>query len=120
MCVCAVVLSCSADEVPAAAAEVSGVPGGREGAGGSAGAQGRAHASQVQHGADPRSEWVSSAGHSGMMRLNASVNTESQLQTFIFVAYCSSEHQLQLYHCTAGISGVFLRFEGWPAYIVHI
>ena len=69
MYVCPVVLSCTADEVPAAAAEVPGILGGREGPGGPAGPQSRAHASQVQHGANPCSEWVSSPGYSGILML---------------------------------------------------
>lgn len=44
----------SAYEVPAAAAEVPGVSGGRQSPGGSAGAPGRADATQVQHRPHPR------------------------------------------------------------------
>lgn len=42
-------LCCSADEVPAPAAEVSGVSGGREGSRSTAGAQSRTHTPEVQH-----------------------------------------------------------------------
>ena len=52
--------TCAAYEVPAAAAEVSGVSGGWEGPGGPAGPQSRAHSSQVQHRAHPHLKRVSS------------------------------------------------------------
>lgn len=48
----------SAHEVPAAAAEVPGVPGGRQSSGGSAGAPGRADTPQVQHRSHPRTQRV--------------------------------------------------------------
>ena len=48
----------AADEVPAVAAKVPGVPGGRQGAGGPAGAPRRAHTAKVQHGPHPRPQRV--------------------------------------------------------------
>lgn len=73
--------SLSAYEVPAAATEVLGVSGGRQSAGGFAGSQRRADATQIQHRSHPCAQRVLFVISTDFMAVVRSLTPSTQIQT---------------------------------------